>query len=349
MAFFTPEIVEQARSIKFTDSVDVSTPDPNTLGAVFVPNNPAQPGVIYIADQGSVWQWDGAAYVPYTGDPIPVLGPWKVAGSGSPGISPGNNPNVDIQREDGTFTKVYDLSVRGQYNVSYRFITAASTNVYNDVGYPVFTGTAPQVLNGMARRSDVNTLSWVANFGTGNLTINHNSAAVGNTQNRFYLPSDVALVLAPGQTATFMWTVLHLATPPGTTGWRLLSVSQRTGGDSNPLSYDVTTATAHGFVVGDAIRATPTGYAKAQANSRANSDGYVGIVITVFNTTNFKVGLPGSRYGTGFTGGTLYYLSAATAGALVTTAPTTPNIITPLGVGLPTGELLLLQYQGIAA
>lgn len=114
------------------------------------------------------------------------------------------------------------------------------------------------------------------------------------------------------------------------------------------ISYQVN-QTAHGFAVGDALRAASTNYVKAQANNNANSDAYVGLVVEVVNSNLFKIGLPGTRYGTGFVGGAVYYLSAATPGALTTTHPATPNYVIPVGVGLPTGELLLGQYIGVQA
>lgn len=121
-----------------------------------------------------------------------------------------------------------------------------------------------------------------------------------------------------------------------------------TGGIFDLTSYQVL-GTAHGFTVGNALRSTTTGYALAQANNNTNSNAYVGVVVEVVNANLFKIGLPGTRYGTGFTGGAVYYLSAATPGALTTTQPTTPNYVIPVGVGLPTGELLLGQYIGVQA
>jgi hypothetical protein len=124
---------------------------------------------------------------------------------------------------------------------------------------------------------------------------------------------------------------------------------QASGQVVSPSSFEVTTAAAHNFVAGDALRATSTGYAKAQANSGSNSDAFVGIVTNVISPTVFALGLPGARYGTGFTGGAVYYLSAATAGAITATQPATPNFVLPVGVGLPSGELLLVSYIGVPA
>jgi hypothetical protein len=128
-----------------------------------------------------------------------------------------------------------------------------------------------------------------------------------------------------------------------------LEAVQSSGQVASPLKLEIPTAGAHGLAVGDAIRSTATGYTKAQANNGPNSDSYVGIVVDVISPTVFTLGLPGARFGAGFTGGAVYYLSAATAGAITATQPTTPNFVLPVGVGLPSGELLLVQYIGVPA
>lgn len=128
-----------------------------------------------------------------------------------------------------------------------------------------------------------------------------------------------------------------------------LEAVQSAGQIASPFSFQITTAAAHNFVAGNAIRATATSYAKAQADSGPNSDAYIGLVTEVVSSTVFKLGLPGARYGTGFTSGAVYYLSAATAGAITATQPTTPNFVLPVGVGLPSGELLLVSYIGVPA
>jgi hypothetical protein len=139
------------------------------------------------------------------------------------------------------------------------------------------------------------------------------------------------------------------ATPEGKLIMSAYLGVEATQSSASSSSFQITTAAAHGFVAGDAIRATATSYTKAQADSGPNSDAYVGVVIEVVSTTVFKLGLPGARYGTGFTGGAVYYLSAATAGAITATQPTTPNFVIPVGIGLPSGELLLVQYIGVQA
>lgn len=78
------------------------------------------------------------------------------------------------------------------------------------------------------------------------------------------------------------------------------------------------TQTAHGFVVGDVIKRTSGSYAKAKADTSANARA-VGIVESVPDANTFVVVTRGKVTGlSGLTDGTIYFLSAATAGAVVT-------------------------------
>lgn len=82
------------------------------------------------------------------------------------------------------------------------------------------------------------------------------------------------------------------------------------------------TQNAHGFAAGDVLRRGSGSYAKAQADTAANAAA-VGIVDTVLDANNFLLTEAGSITTlTGLTDGTVYYLSAATAGALTSTKPT---------------------------
>lgn len=113
------------------------------------------------------------------------------------------------------------------------------------------------------------------------------------------------------------------------------------------VSYIEETQTAHGFTVNQAIRHNGTDYVLAQADSVANSENVVGIVSAVISPNVFRFTLPGFAFGTGFTPGATYYLSAATAGATTTTAPSLAgSTVVPLGVGLENGSLLTQAYSG---
>lgn len=77
---------------------------------------------------------------------------------------------------------------------------------------------------------------------------------------------------------------------------------------------------SHGFSVGNAIRNNGTSWVKAQADTAANAV-FGGIVVGVQNTDAFFVALPGSYItGISVTAG-INYISASTAGAITTTAP----------------------------
>lgn len=84
---------------------------------------------------------------------------------------------------------------------------------------------------------------------------------------------------------------------------------------------NVITQTTHGFVAGDILRYTGTGYAKAQADSDVNSE-VVGLVSAVADANSFTLITNG--YVTGFSSliaGNVYFLSPTTAGTLTLTEP----------------------------
>jgi hypothetical protein len=112
-------------------------------------------------------------------------------------------------------------------------------------------------------------------------------------------------------------------------------------------SYREETQAAHGFSVGQVIRHNGTDYVLAQADVPANAENVVGIVSAVPNVNTFRFTLPGFAFGSGYTPGASYYLSAATAGATATVAPNiTGTVVVPLGVGLEDGSLMTQGYSG---
>ena len=100
------------------------------------------------------------------------------------------------------------------------------------------------------------------------------------------------------------------------------------GGSSGVL--DVAQA-AHGFSVGDAAYLNGATYAKAKADA-SNTAEVIGVVSTVTDANNFKLTNYGSISGlSGLTAGTTYFLSAATAGLLTATEPSTiGNVSVPV-------------------
>jgi hypothetical protein len=91
----------------------------------------------------------------------------------------------------------------------------------------------------------------------------------------------------------------------------------------------------HGFAVGEVLRISGVNtYTKAQADTAANAQA-VGVVGVVVSADTFMLYGPGTVIPglSSITAGTRYYLSAATAGAVTSTAPT---IAVPIYDGLTT-------------
>ena len=98
----------------------------------------------------------------------------------------------------------------------------------------------------------------------------------------------------------------------------------------NAVKEQITQAT-HGFVVGDVLRHNGTIYVKAQGTT-GNSEA-VGVVESSVDTNNFVLVYSGRITLSGLTAGAEYFLSAATAGATTTTAPTASgNVQRPIFV-----------------
>lgn len=116
---------------------------------------------------------------------------------------------------------------------------------------------------------------------------------------------------------------------------------------SSLKNYRQEIQTAHGFVVNNVLRYNGTDYVLAQADSSVNAENVVGVVTAVVDANTFRIGLPGFPQGSGYTPGSTYYLSTATAGGTQTTAPTAAGTVNlPLGVGIEGGQLLPQAYLG---
>lgn len=107
------------------------------------------------------------------------------------------------------------------------------------------------------------------------------------------------------------------------------------------------TQTGHGFAVGDVIRFNGTNYVKAKADSPENGEAF-GIVEFVAGTT-FIVVTSGKIHGlAGMTPGEIYYLSAATAGAITATEPEdVGNVSKPVLQALSASTGLVLHHRGV--
>jgi hypothetical protein len=153
---------------------------------------------------------------------------------------------------------------------------------------------------------------------------------------------------------------------PGTPAANKVRVYGKTGGnslflkDSTGTEVDLgpgmvssiretITQAAHGFVVGDTLRRQSGSYTKALADTEANSEETVGVVMSVTDVNTFVLVYRGGITGlSGLTDGALYYLSAATAGLLTVTAPTTPvtAVKKPVLVATSTTTGIVLNQVG---
>lgn len=109
-------------------------------------------------------------------------------------------------------------------------------------------------------------------------------------------------------------------------------------GSGESLTRDIN-ITSHGFAVGDWLYVNGSGtYAKAKADAASTCD-VVGVVSAVADANNFTLTLDGYVSTlSGLTAATGYVLSAATAGAMTATAPTTAGqFVAPVFIALTTG------------
>jgi hypothetical protein len=118
------------------------------------------------------------------------------------------------------------------------------------------------------------------------------------------------------------------------------------GGGSGGSSMAVT-QTTHGLAVGDVVRLNGTTYTKAQADTATNAE-VIGIVSAVADANNFTLFIGGNISGlSGLTAGTVYYLSAATAGALTATEPSSVGQVSkPVLVAYSTSAGVFINMRG---
>ena len=109
--------------------------------------------------------------------------------------------------------------------------------------------------------------------------------------------------------------------------------------DMNGATSKKVNLATHGFVVKDVLRHDGTNWVKAQANTDAGSEAR-GVVVEIVDANNFIVVTHGFADLTGLTANTQYYISAATAGFLTSTPPTT-GIIKPILITNETGKAVI--------
>lgn len=112
-------------------------------------------------------------------------------------------------------------------------------------------------------------------------------------------------------------------------------------------TIDTITQASHGFVVGDVLYLNGATYAKAKADA-ANTAEVVGVVSKIIDASQFELTLSGEISGlTGLVAGEVYFLSAATAGALTVTEPTVVGQVSlPVGVASSTTSLYVAPKRG---
>ena len=129
---------------------------------------------------------------------------------------------------------------------------------------------------------------------------------------------------------------------------RTRSTVARGGGPPAEQTAQVIQQTAHGLSVGQAVRHNGSAWVAAMADTAANAVGG-GIVVAVLSPDVWVLATSGYVAGlSGLSAGSVHYLSAATAGALTTTAPaiatsviladsTTSGVLAALASGLGDG------------
>jgi hypothetical protein len=113
------------------------------------------------------------------------------------------------------------------------------------------------------------------------------------------------------------------------------------GGSGESVSWSVTQS-SHGLAVGDVIYNNGTNYVKAQANATGTLGLFV--VSAVANTNTFTATFSGKITLSSLTAGQYYFVSTTTAGAYVTTEPTS-GYSNPILFALSTTEAVVLPYR----
>jgi len=111
---------------------------------------------------------------------------------------------------------------------------------------------------------------------------------------------------------------------------------------------DRVTQASHGFVIGDILWMNGSNYEKAKADA-ANTAEVVGMVSRIIDASTFELTLSGEVAGlAGLTPGEVYFLSAATAGALTITEPSVVGQVSlPVGVASSETSLYVAPKRGV--
>jgi hypothetical protein len=117
-------------------------------------------------------------------------------------------------------------------------------------------------------------------------------------------------------------------------------------GFANTLIKNVAQVT-HGFIVGDIVRFNGTIYVAAQADTFLNSQA-IGLVTNVADANNFTITVSGYVSSlAGLTPGDLYYLDAAVAAGVTTTAPVAVGeVVRPVYIAISATEAIVMYWAG---
>jgi hypothetical protein len=121
------------------------------------------------------------------------------------------------------------------------------------------------------------------------------------------------------------------------------------GGAGESVKESVTVT--HAFAAGDVVyrkAGTPATWEKAKADAVATAEA-LGVIESVSTTVSFVVVYSGKISGlSGLTDGSVYFLSATTAGALTDTEPSTVGYVSrPILVATSTTTGIVMQYRGM--
>ena len=237
--------------------------------------------------------------------------------------------SLNIRAED--LDPAIDIDTTGKLSIEGRFAAAQATN--SQTGSNVTLGDPASMAVALAGAGLASVDGITAPVDTkGKVVIYHNNSggtiqfndSTGTAANQIYTGTGAPLQLADKASLIVRYDT-------AVSKWRVIG---STGGGGAEL----TITQANTFVAGEALYFNGTVWAKAQANAL----GTVAIGIIKSRTaSNFILTLLGEVTLSGLVAGSLYYLDAATAGALTTTQPSAPNFSQPVGIALSATKFLV--------
>lgn len=248
--------------------------------------------------------------------------------------------------------------------------TKGDLYTYSTVGTRLPVGTDGYALvadstqtTGLKYSNTINGVTLSGGGGTGSISIAPSKSVAFNNSLAFSGTDGSTLNIGSGGT---LGTAAFIAAPSGTSSQLLANSGSGTFSNvtigsglsysGGTLSYSGTTAaltksvsqTGHGFSVGDLVYHTGSAYAKAKADAATTAE-VVGVVAAVADANTFTLQFGGYVTGLGgLTAGTTYFLSAATAGGITATEPSTAGYVSkPVLVADSTSSGYILNTRGV--